>query len=115
MKYYAVMANSEIAISLNQKMLKTLYGNAQILPADYDERIYVVVDGKLVIDTAAEQKAQLAALDAEYRAEKANLCEAYTTASMQGDTETAESVAADMAELDAWFDEEYERVCGGLT
>ena len=53
---------------------------------------------------------QLDALTAEYRAEKTNLCEAYTTASMQGDTETAQSVAADMADLDAWFDEEYRKI-----
>ena len=55
---------------------------------------------------------QLDALTAEYRQEKANLCEAYTTASMQGDTETAASVAEDMADLDAWFDEEYQKIEG---
>jgi hypothetical protein len=53
---------------------------------------------------------QIAALTAEYTHEKANLCEAYTTATMQGDTETAQSVAADMADLDEWFDEEYQRI-----
>jgi len=55
---------------------------------------------------------QIAALTAEYTQEKANLCEAYTTATMQGDTETAESVAADMADLDAWFDKEYQKIEG---
>lgn len=53
---------------------------------------------------------QIAALTAEYTQEKANLCEAYTTATMQGDTETAQSVAADMADLDAWYDEEYAKI-----
>lgn len=53
---------------------------------------------------------QIAALTAEYRQEKANLCEAYTTATMQGDTETAQSVAQDMADLDAWYDEEYAKI-----
>ena len=53
---------------------------------------------------------QLAALTAEYTQEKANLCEAYTTATMSGDTETAQSVAEDMADLNAWYDEEYERI-----
>ena len=53
---------------------------------------------------------QIAALTAEYTQEKANLCEAYTTAMMQGDTETAASVAADMVDLDAWFDKEYVRI-----
>ena len=55
---------------------------------------------------------QIAALTAEYTAEKSNLCEAYTTATMSGDTETAESVAADMADLDSWFDEEYCKIEG---
>ena len=55
---------------------------------------------------------QIATLTAEYRAEKANLCEAYTTATMQGDTETAESVAQDVADLDAWYDEEYQKIEG---
>ena len=53
---------------------------------------------------------QLASLTAEYRQEKANLCETYTTATMQGDMETAQSVASDMTDLDAWFDEEYTRI-----
>ncbi len=52
----------------------------------------------------------IANLTAEYTQEKANLCEAYTTAQMQGDTETAQSVAQDMADLDAWYDEEYAKI-----
>ena len=55
---------------------------------------------------------QLEELTREYTAEKANLCEAYTTATMQGDTEIAQSVAQDMADLDAWFDEEYKKIEG---
>ena len=53
---------------------------------------------------------QLANLTIEYSQEKANLCESYTTATMQGDTETAQSVAADMVDLDEWYDEEYRRI-----
>ena len=60
------------------------------------------------------QDEQIANLTAEYTQEKANLCEAYTTATMTGDTETAESVAADMADLDAWFDEEYKAIEGSV-
>ena len=61
---------------------------------------------------AADKAAAIAALTAEYTQEKANLCEAYTTATMTGDTETAESVAQDMTDLDAWFDEEYRKIEG---
>jgi hypothetical protein len=55
---------------------------------------------------------QIAALTVEYTQEKSNLCEAYTTASMHGDTETSQSVAQDMADLDSWFDEEYRKIEG---
>lgn len=61
---------------------------------------------------ASEKQDALDELNAEYTAEKANLCEAYTSASMAGDTETAQSIAADMAELNAWFDEEYAKIEG---
>lgn len=60
----------------------------------------------------ADKAAAIANLAAEYRAEKANLCEAFTTSTMTGDTETAQSVAQDMADLDAWFDEEYQKIEG---
>lgn len=68
---------------------------------------YEVVENTPYVPTKEEQ---IANLTAEYRQEKANLCEAYTTATMTGDTETAQSVAADMADLDAWYDEEYKAI-----
>lgn len=77
-------------------------------------------DGYLTLEEWAElhppvpyvptKEEQIAALTAEYTQEKTNLCEAYTTATMHGDTETAQSVAADMADLDAWYDEEYQAI-----
>jgi len=64
------------------------------------------------IPPVPSREEQLAALTAEYRQEKANLCEAYTTSTITGDTETAQSVVQDMADLDAWFDEEYRKIEG---
>lgn len=60
-----------------------------------------------------EKNAAIAELNAEFAREKANLCEAYTSASMSGDTETADSIAADMADLNEWYDAEYERIING--
>lgn len=68
---------------------------------------YEVCENVPYVPTKEEQ---IAELTAEYTAEKTNLCEAYTTASMMGDTETAQSIAADMADLNEWYDEEYERI-----
>ncbi len=60
-----------------------------------------------------EKNAAIAELNAEFAREKANLCEAYTSASMSGDTETADSIAADMQDLNDWYDAEYEAIING--
>lgn len=57
-----------------------------------------------------EKNAAIASLNAEFAREKANLCEAYTAASMSGDTETADSIASDMTDLNEWYDEEYAKI-----
>lgn len=74
----------------------------------------VEIDGKYYIKELdpPSKESEIATLDQEYRAEKTMLCEAYTAAQMQGDTETAASVAADLADLDAWYDEEYQKIEG---
>ncbi len=53
---------------------------------------------------------KLAALDAEYMAEKATLCEQYTDAQIHGDTETMESIGVEMTDLDDWYDTEYQKI-----
>lgn len=107
MKNYAVVGTAQqtiIADSVQYNPQENEVLMETERPADGD--YIATASGVWVIDKAPA----IEALTAEYRAEKANLCEAYTTASMQGDTETAQSVAADMADLDAWFDEEYKAI-----
>ena len=60
-----------------------------------------------------EKNAAIAELNSEFAREKANLCEAYTSASMSGDTETADSIASDMTDLNGWYDAEYEKIENG--
>ena len=109
MKIYAVVGTSQQTVIADGVKYSPAEGEILMQterPADGD---YIAkTDGTWEIDKTPA----LDALTAEYRAEKANLCEAYTTASMQGDTETAQSVAQDMADLDEWYDEEYRRIEG---
>ena len=110
MRIYAVVGTSQQTIIANS-VKYTPQENEILMQSERPDGDYVAkADGTWEIDKTP----QLDALTAEYRAEKANLCEAYTTATMQGDTETAQSVAADMADLDAWFDEEYEKIEGSV-
>jgi hypothetical protein len=56
---------------------------------------------------------KIAALDAQYNADKADLLTAYQTAKIYGDTETMKSLKADLQALDDQYDEDYERIVGG--
>lgn len=108
MRIYAVVGTSQQTIIADGVQYNP-QENEVLMQKERPEGDYIAkADGTWEVN----KQPALDALTAEYRAEKVNLCEAYTTASMQGDTETAESVAADMADLDAWFDEEYERIEG---
>jgi hypothetical protein len=53
---------------------------------------------------------KLEALDARYNADKAELVTQYTDSIMHDDTETAEAIKAEMAELDAQYDADYEAI-----
>ena len=108
MKIYAVIRTAQQTIIADSVQYNP-QENEVLMQSERPEGDYIATaSGVWVIDKTPA----LDALTNEYRAEKANLCEAYTTASMQGDTETAESVAQDMTDLDAWFDEEYRAIEG---
>ncbi len=53
---------------------------------------------------------KLAALDAQYNADKAELLSAYQTAQVYGDTDTMDSLEADLEALDTKYDEDYEAI-----
>lgn len=53
---------------------------------------------------------KLAALDAQYNADKAELVAQYTDSLMHDDEETAEAIKQEMAELDAQYDADYEAI-----
>ena len=53
---------------------------------------------------------KLAALDSQYNADKAELLAAYQTALVYGDTETMDSLKADLEALDTKYDEDYEAI-----
>ena len=56
---------------------------------------------------------KLAALDAQYNADKAELLTAYQTAQVYGDTDLMESLKADLTALDEQYDKDYEKIAGG--
>jgi hypothetical protein len=59
-------------------------------------------------EPTADEK--LAALDSQYNADKAELLAAYQTAQVYGDTDTMESLKADLQALDGQYDADYEKI-----
>lgn len=62
-------------------------------------------------EPTAEEK--MAMLDADYNQQKADLLTAYQTAMLYGDTNTMDSLKADLVALDEQYDEDYEKIVGG--
>lgn len=109
--YYG-SAHTEEEVEARNKGVALLFTDTE--PVSVNGVYWLSADnpGYIAAKEAADKAAAIAELMDEYTREKSNLCEAYTTATMQGDTETAQSVVADMADLDAWFDEEYQKIEG---
>ena len=76
-----------------------------------DKGSYYEVCENVIPEPTVEEK--LMALDAQYNADKADLLTAYQTATVYGDTDTMESLKADLTALDDQYDEDYERIVGG--
>ena len=55
---------------------------------------------------------KIAALDAQYNADKSNLLNAYQTALVYGDTDRMEQIKADLVALDDKYDADYEAIVG---
>ena len=53
---------------------------------------------------------QLIALDADYMAQKNELIEQYTDAQIHSDADTMAAIVDEMNGLDAWYDEEYQKI-----
>ena len=109
-KYYAINGQ-EIAIG-EEKTLKLYYKTVKKLPADYYERKYIVSGGVLVIDTTAENEEKLAALDAQYEAEKALLMQYFNEAQFAGDTEEIENLKTEKVSLDDWYIDKRSKIEG---
>jgi hypothetical protein len=76
-----------------------------------DKGAYYEVCENVIPEPTVEEK--IAALDAQYNADKADLLTAYQTAQLYGDTDTMESLKVDLSALDDQYDEDYEKIVGG--
>lgn len=103
-------AHTQEEIEARNKGISLLFADTEPVSVNGVYWLSADIPDYIAAKEAADKAAAISELTAEYTQEKANLCEAYTTATMQGDTETAQSVAQDMDDLDEWYDEEYKAI-----
>jgi hypothetical protein len=75
-----------------------------------DKGSYYEVCKNVIPEPTTDEK--LAALDAQYNADKSNLLNAYQTALVYGNTELMEQLKTDLTALDDKYDEDYESIVG---
>ncbi len=75
-----------------------------------DKGSYYEVCENVTPEPTTDEK--IVALDAQYNDDKAELLTAYQTAQVYGDTDTMESLKADLQALDNQYDDDYERIVG---
>ena len=75
-----------------------------------DKDTYYEVCENVTPEPTTEEK--LAALDAQYNADKANLLTAYQTALVYDNTERMEQIKTDLIALDDKYDDDYESIVG---
>ena len=73
-----------------------------------DKGSYYEVCENVTPEPTTDEK--LAALDAQYEADKERLRKAYQDAMIYGDTDRTESIKADLATLDEQYDEDYAEI-----
>lgn len=125
MKYTAYIANADGSINILAGSTNPAVFSA-ILPAGTEYEVHkgetYTAGGKTWLSDTdegyIEAKAQeekdkaLNDLDADYNQQKADLLTAYQTAMLYGDTDTMESLKADLNALDEQYDEDYEKIVG---
>jgi predicted negative regulator of RcsB-dependent stress response len=75
-----------------------------------DKGLYYEVCENVTPEPTTDEK--IAQLDAQYNSDKSDLLTAYQAAQIYGDTDTMESLKADLQALDDQYDEDYERIVG---
>lgn len=76
-----------------------------------DRGLYYEVCENVTPEPTTDEK--IAALDAQYNADKAVLSEQYTMAMLTDDTELAEELKAELVALNEDYDKAYEGIVGG--
>jgi hypothetical protein len=110
--YYG-SAHTEEELQACAKDVELLFSDTE--PVSVDGVYWLSADNPDYIEAKKkhDKEQALAGLDAQYNADKAELLTAYQTAMLYGDTDTMESLKADLHALDDQYDEDYERIVGG--
>lgn len=106
MKIYAVIDTAQQTIIADNVRYNPQVGEVLMQAERPDGDYIATASGVWVIDISKKYEE----LDAEYARQKALLIEQYTDDTLHNDAEAMAADKAEMAELDAWYDEEYQKL-----
>jgi len=106
MKIYAVVGTSQQTIIADNVRYNPAEGEVLMQTERPDGDYVATASGVWVVDIAKKYEE----LDAEYTRQKALLIEQYTDDTLHDDAEAMAADKEEMAALDAWYDEEYQKL-----
>ena len=106
MKIYAVIGESQQTI-VSDNVQYNPQENEVLMQSERPDGDYIATaSGVWIIDISKKYEE----LDAEYTRQKALLIEQYTDDTLHDDAEAMAADKEEMAALDAWYDEEYQKL-----
>lgn len=109
--YYG-LEHTEEELKAKNKGVDLLFVDSE--PVSVDGVYWLSADNSAYIEAkkAHEKQEKLAQLDTDYQSQKSELISQYTDDMLHGDTDAMESDKQAMVDLDAWYDEEYQKIEG---
>lgn len=110
-KIYAVIGTNSMTIVADSVRYNP-QTNEVLMQGERPDGDYVASEDGTWKKNEPTTEEKLAALDAKYNADKANLLAAYQTALVYDNTERMEQIKADLVALDDKYDADYESIVG---
>jgi hypothetical protein len=106
MKIYAVIGESQQTV-IADNVQYSPQENEVLMESERPEGDYIATESGVWVYDISKKYAEL---DAEYTRQKALLIEQYTDDTLHDDAEAMAADKEEMAALDAWYDEEYQKI-----
>lgn len=111
-KIYAIIGSNSMTVVAAEVRYTPATGEV-LMKSERPEGDYVANENGEWVKPEPTTEEKLEALDQQYNAEVARLGNEFSSAQLRGDSEVMTALQEEMTSLDAWYDEEYEKIISG--